>query len=61
MKKDQEKDKIIKCSFCDQSAGNKYGLDLLGRVYCRRLSCKLKTWIKNNIVNRYIRLKKAWQ
>lgn len=54
------KNEVTKCSFCNLPAGNKYGLDLLGRVYCRRVSCKLITWIKTNIINRCIRLKKAW-
>lgn len=54
------KKEITKCSFCNRPVRNKYGLDLLGRVYCERHSCTATTWIKTNIINRYIRLRKAW-
>lgn len=30
-----------KCSFCNLSVGNRYGMSLVGIIFCRRWWCKL--------------------
>ena len=48
------------CSFCGKTVKKKYGLDLLGRVYCKRRVCKLSTWYNNKVSMRVQRLINAW-
>lgn len=49
-----------RCSFCNGVVGKKYGMDLLGRIYCRRATCKIYSWFTKEITDRLGRLKKAW-
>jgi len=48
------------CSFCGKFVKRKYGMDLSGNIYCRRVTCKCTHWFKVNIVQRYRRIKSVW-
>jgi hypothetical protein len=37
------------CSFCHKPLRKSYGLDLLGRSYCKRITCKISIWIDRHI------------
>ena len=40
---------VFSCSICGRPLGNRYGLDLVGRAYCRRFSCRISLWLRKRL------------